>query len=277
MELSTLQFDLEFDRVYESLQDISKQNVLYHYTGLTGLFGILETGKILPGTYGLNTDREIAVTRSKRPLSSIENSDVRITLFTDRIKTLRGVTVTGINEAEQEQRHDYEMSVARLLHLGNRPSTGHAPVLYSRRNEFMDDPETALNVISDLCMLDRRAISRRDLEDFLINLTMYAMIRNREYGNQFEERIRTTSGIPVDKDYLEIMILRSRVSEVPEGLTPNQCADLLRDKAAVFKKDEKFKELISGLSAVTRSEKKRDLTSYSSDALRKKYPAMFSA
>lgn len=279
MEFSSRQFDTEFSRVYESLQDLGKENVLYHYTSIVSLFEILESGVLLPQSYGLNAvgDSEIAVTRSKRPLSTIEKNEVRISLFADRVRTLRGVKVSGINEAEFEQRKDYEASVRKLLRLAPyRQPGGYAKVLYSKREELLGDSDKALDAISELCMMDRRAISQRDLEDFLINLTQYAMIRNKEYGNQFEERIRTKTGIPVDEDYLEITLLKGSVVEIPEGLTDEDCAALVKANAKVFVKDDKFNELISSLvSTPVKQKKKRDLSAYSSEALRKKYPAMF--
>lgn len=273
-------YNLEFRKIVEKLEDMGKKNKLYHFTSSSNLFRILDSGKILPQYYETNTGSktEIAVTRSKQPIKSIGRTEIRITLYKDRIRTLRGLSILPINEAHIEQRKDYENSIRKLFRANKFLAARYADLLYLFKDELLSEKSTekVVEFISEMCMVYKTDLDKKYLEEMLINMQEYALIRNKYYGNQLEERLRVKDGIPVKDSYIKIDILAVGELTIPEGYTAEECKNLIIKNKNLFNINKNFFDFCNSITINADKEVKKDLSKFNDpNYLKDKYSSMF--
>ena len=273
-------YNSEFRKIVEKLEDMSKKNKLYHFTSSSNLFRILDSGKILPQYYETNTGskNEIAVTRSKHPIKSISNTDIRITIYKDRIRTLRGLSILPINEAHIEQRKDYEDSIRKLFRANKFLASKYADLLYLFKDELLSEKDTkkVLDFITEMCMVYPSDLDKKYLEEMLINMQEYSLIRNKYYGNQLEERLRIKDGIPVKDSYIKIDILSVGELTIPNEFTPEECKNLILKNKNLFNINKNYFDFCNSISIETDKEIKKDLSKFKDpDYIKNKYSSMF--
>jgi len=272
-------YEQNFKKIAES-PHIEKENKLYHYTSISSLFKILNSGYLLPKKYKLNTgsDSEIAVTRKSTEIDSIENVEVRITLYRDKISTLRGVRIKPINEAYLEQYQDYRDSLRKFIK--NSRYSGFEEKIYKHQEDLLNEenPDIAIKLIAHICNIPSSDMITNRLEDFLLNLDSLVQIKTKKIGNQFEERIQTVEGIPVDEKYMTIDFMKTiKTMSLFSDEDSQSWITLIEDNKNLFNKNEKFTSFLASINDTNTISviEKKDLSKYSDSFLKGKYSDMF--